>query len=1343
MSEPIIWWPDQQPLKVEIGVWDTATQTRVWHDVSGYMTIPEGGRITTSPAQGGTAEGTLNLQVPIAEDTFGFEAWNGVRISGTVAGPPVGGYPRHFRGYALKRDSQTVGLENHYSFQLVDGTYRAAKSPASLVSERTFRGSDQQIIHSMAYNCWPDLYPSGAATPTAPVTAPTVTANATGGTLTAGKWRVAYAWSNPSGPTALSNTAIPFISTGVTTGSLTVTIPGTLPAGATGAQIYVAAAADALDKVWYADVAGPGTYTITAPPTGAVPPDVAILPYPTAPTTDQPNVNNYSSVQTPSYGNLSVKVKAVTLAGALDAVRKAVPADYEAPRWMVWWTPDNAAHTATWDWKLTWLRDTDMAVYGIVAINVNYTQPEDSTHSFYYSMTRSRDGGTVGNVQTVEGDWIAASGRYATATVSSSVSYSEIGEYVSNPPVIDRSLKTDADCAARARQLLDVTKLVSETLSNVETNIPYPLLGATRIRVRNLYEGGMDQTVEADLPVYTIARAEATLTDAGLIYNLQLGDGFLELGDLRQNFRGGSGTTTSTAPPAVPQWHELPDDDNVSNSYDPTSHLSTLIVKWLPDVTGLVTQYEPRWTWDGGATWTNGSPVPPNNPPTLTLVGAPGAAVAVQVRARNANDIASDWSVSRAFTMAPREQPGAPVWVTGYTTATESATLGNATLTWTDGAGGSGTPVRWVVTVAPHSGGSQMKFSVAVRSIILHALLIGTTYDVTVQAYTVYDDPGVVSAIKQIVVPQDAPGAPATVTVTGTRTGPGTGQANLSWTAGTGGTGTINTYEARYYATASGSSTAVIVGTNNDTRLLTIPGLAVGTQYTFQVRSISVYGIPGPWSTSAPTLTLGAQNPPAPVSLTVLDYDPGSTGQSAWILLGWTPGSGGSGTVATWNIRVDWTESSTGIVRKWHKDGIPASDTSAILSPLTAGPSYTITMWAVTNWGDLSSAATLVYSITPTLTSGLYNGSFEKADPSNLTQADGFTYSVTGGTGSAVRDNSTSADGQWSQKYTAATLSGGFSSLQLLSRAFLIPGGQPYAVYYSLRSSRTDTAVFLSLIWYDRTGAPIGTAGTVSPGAPTVINTWEKQSGQALPAAPAGAVSAVLQIVVRLTTVGATAQIDGFDVRPANSTIDYTDASITTAKLAAGAVDSAALGTGAINDKAKFGSALAPIQKGTSNPASPSTDDRIWRSDVDRDLYYDGTRWVTTDVHDMPIPSAYVFSPNTTSGATVARGGIIGDTDILLVRWSVSYFIGTTNNASNYWTFQLRYVSVSNVITNLATLTTSAKSPNTWDRVAGATFSPVTVPASNTSTFEIIATKTGTPGDTYVVPMISYREIIS
>ena len=197
-------------------------------------------------------------------------------------------------------------------------------------------------------------------------------------------------------------------------------------------------------------------------------------------------------------------------------------------------------------------------------------------------------------------------------------------------------------------------------------------------------------------------------------------------------------------------------------------------------------------------------------------------------------------------------------------------------------------------------------------------------------------------------------------------------------------------------------------------------------------------------------------------------------------------------------------------------------------------------------------------------------------------------------------------------------------------------------------------------------------------------------------------------------------------------TTEIIDATVTSAKLAAAA----------ITTKTQFGTGIAPIQKGASNPGSPATDDRNYRTDVDRDLVYNGTLWYSTSIQTLSFECPFGLTALAASGTAIARLGISGDSDIWLSRWAIGIFVNTTNNATNYWSFQLRYVSSGNTITNLSSMTSAAIAVTNWTRIASNTFSPTTVPASNTSMFEIVATMVGTPGTVFVLPTINFRETL-
>jgi hypothetical protein len=566
----------------------------------------------------------------------------------------------------------------------------------------------------------------------------------------------------------------------------------------------------------------------------------------------------------------------------------------------------------------------------------------------------------------------------------------------------------------------------------------------------------------------------------------------------------------------------------------------------------------------------------------------------------------------------------------------------------------------------------------------------------------------------------EIPGPPATVTLTGLRTGPATWQANVSWSVGTGGTGTAASYEVRYYPTASGASAAIIRPVPNDNRTFIISDLAIAVPYTINVRSVTVNQERGGWSTGS-SITFARDTPATPTGLNVITYDPGQTGQSAWILFGWTAGVGGSGTVATWNIRVDWTETSTGIVRKLYFNAIPAANLSAILAPLTAGPSYTITLWGITVYGDSSAAASMTYAIASVPGSNPYNLDFEIADLSDKTVPDGWTIS---GTGANNLSWGLAIDQFYSgtRSFKSTAKASGTATLILTSRRFAVLVGSNYYFALALRrnAGTSGSRATVGVTFYNSVGgAVIGGFGGFIASA-FLANVWAVTKTVGSAAVPPTAVTA--EIVITITSEASTSVwIDGFDFR-----------------IAPGATDVA---SGIIDDPTKFGAGMAAIQQGGSNPASPASGDRNWRTDISHDSYYDGTQWSTPDVKILPFAGSAALTAITVSNTTIGRLNHNGDLDWLLYRFAASVFVAGTNNISNYWTLTVRYITAGNTVTAVTTVTTAAVAVNTWARIATTTFSPATAPAT-AFMIEVIATTTGAPGSLLVAPELMIREIL-
>jgi hypothetical protein len=197
-------------------------------------------------------------------------------------------------------------------------------------------------------------------------------------------------------------------------------------------------------------------------------------------------------------------------------------------------------------------------------------------------------------------------------------------------------------------------------------------------------------------------------------------------------------------------------------------------------------------------------------------------------------------------------------------------------------------------------------------------------------------------------------------------------------------------------------------------------------------------------------------------------------------------------------------------------------------------------------------------------------------------------------------------------------------------------------------------------------------------------------------------------------------------------------------RLADKAVSSRSMGDAAITTKTMFGTGMSAIQKGSSNPATPSTDDRnfrIFTGTGDRDTYWNGSYWVTTDLKSVSMINDAAYTAVSVTASKVGRVAHHGDLDWWLGRFAAAVFIGSPSDASNFWTLQLNYITAGNTSTTVASLTTAAIAANVWNRVATNTFSPVTAPAT-AFMLEVIANKTGSPGTLLVVPLLCFREIV-
>ena len=191
------------------------------------------------------------------------------------------------------------------------------------------------------------------------------------------------------------------------------------------------------------------------------------------------------------------------------------------------------------------------------------------------------------------------------------------------------------------------------------------------------------------------------------------------------------------------------------------------------------------------------------------------------------------------------------------------------------------------------------------------------------------------------------PGVPAAAT--GLRAVAGNQSVALSWTPPTFNGGADITDYVVEYSTNTSSSWTTYVDDVSSTPQTNVTGLTNGTLYAFRVSVVNSVGT-GPASTtvSATPLVLGLASAPRYLSSVV--------GRERVTLSWWTPSSTGNSPITDYVI-----EYSTDSGDNWstHVDAVSTSR-SAVLSPLTAGVSYTFRVRAVNSAGPGAASNTVV-----------------------------------------------------------------------------------------------------------------------------------------------------------------------------------------------------------------------------------------------------------------------------------------------------------------------------------------------------------------------------------------------
>lgn len=182
--------------------------------------------------------------------------------------------------------------------------------------------------------------------------------------------------------------------------------------------------------------------------------------------------------------------------------------------------------------------------------------------------------------------------------------------------------------------------------------------------------------------------------------------------------------------------------------------------------------------------------------------------------------------------------------------------------------------------------------------------------------------------------------------------------------------------------------------------------------------------------------------------------------------------------------------------------------------------------------------------------------------------------------------------------------------------------------------------------------------------------------------------------------------------------------------VGSGANTAARLAIGAAGGALAVVNSAVAWNSGTSFPANKATGDRYWRTDLGLEFYWDGTRWVTTQLFSTPLvlrdDPSFPYTATATPLLSCRDGRLNG---MFITTWRVDTTVATTNEATKYWTGQLVSYTAADAPTNVGSSFSTAT-----DGVSTHVLHSVTVDAVLAATEFLLAvtfTKVSTPGGLY------------
>lgn len=159
---------------------------------------------------------------------------------------------------------------------------------------------------------------------------------------------------------------------------------------------------------------------------------------------------------------------------------------------------------------------------------------------------------------------------------------------------------------------------------------------------------------------------------------------------------------------------------------------------------------------------------------------------------------------------------------------------------------------------------------------------------------------------------------------------------------------------------------------------------------------------------------------------------------------------------------------------------------------------------------------------------------------------------------------------------------------------------------------------------------------------------------------------------------------------------------------------------------------------GTAFPTA-TTGDRFWRTDHGREYYYDGTRWLSTQLFGCGSRNLVLTAAG--SGGERFRGpGMNLGLDLWLVAANLSVGVFGTNNGSNFWAYTIDKRASNDGATTIFTADTSAVAASTWTHVTTAIGASCAIASAFNFLLQASA-KTGAPANLQINGGFTYRLI--